>query len=147
MPSRNNPKSSSEVASRRMKAVGQRDTAAELEIRRRIHAKGLRYRVNHPVLKKPRRTVDIAFTKAHVAVLVDGCFWHGCPEHGTSSKSNAKFWREKIEANRKRDIDTNERLEAVGWQVIRLWEHEKPEQAAEIIVQAVRERSVHYSAK
>lgn len=146
MRSRNNPKPSSEVASRRMKSVGQRDTAAEMEIRRRVHAKGLRYRVNHPVLRKPRRTADMAFTKAHVAVLVDGCFWHGCPEHGTSSKSNAKFWRNKIETNQKRDIDTTERLEAAGWQVIRFWEHEDPEGAADKIAQAVRERSAHYSA-
>ena len=147
MPSRNNPRPSSEVASRRMQSVGQRDTAAEMEIRRRVHAKGLRYRVNHPVLQKPRRTADLAFTKAHVAVLVDGCFWHGCPEHGTSSKSNVKFWREKIEANKKRDMDTNERLEAAGWKVIRFWEHEDPERAADTIVRTVRERSAHYLAK
>ena len=146
MPNRNDPKSSSEVASRRMKAVGQRDTAAEMEIRRRVHAKGLRYRVNHPVLQKPRRTADMAFTKARVAVLVDGCFWHGCPEHGTSSKSNAKFWREKIETNQKRDADTNKRLEAADWKVIRFWEHEDPDQVAEKIVHAVREGNMHYSA-
>lgn len=147
MPNGNNPESSSEVASRRMKAVGQRDTAAEMEIRRRVHAKGLRYRVNHPILQKPRRTADMAFTKAHVAVLVDGCFWHGCPAHGTASKSNAKFWREKIQSNRKRDLDTNARLNAAGWEVLRFWEHEDPELAAEKIVQAVRERSAHYSAQ
>jgi len=88
----------------------------------------------------------MAFTKAHIAVLVDGCFWHGCPEHGTSSKSNAKFWRDKIETNQRRDLDTNKRLEAAGWQVIRLWEHEDPERAADKISQAVRERSAHYSA-
>ena len=124
MPSRNNPKPSSEVASRRMKAVGQRDTAAEMEIRRRVHAEGFRYRVDHPVSTRPRRTADMAFTKAHIAVFIDGCFWHGCPEHGTLSKSNAKFWRDKIETNQRRDIDTTKRLKAAGWQVIRFWEHE-----------------------
>ena len=147
MPSLNNPAPSSEVASRRMKSVGHRETAAELKIRRLVHAKGLRYRINYPVLQKPRRTADMAFTTVHVAVLVDGCFWHGCPKHGTSSKSNAKFWREKIEANKTRDIDTNERLKAAGWKVIRFWEHEDPEQAADKIAQAVLKRSAHYSAE
>ena len=147
MPNRNNPKPSSEVASRRMKSVGQRNTAAEMEIRCRLHAKGLRYRVDHLVSKKPRRTADMAFTKAHVAVFIDGCFWHGCAEHGTSSKSNAKFWREKIETNQKRDVDTNKRLKAAGWEVIRIWEHEDPEKSASKIARAVRERSAHYSAK
>ena len=87
----------------------------------------------------------MAFTKAHVAVLVDGCFWHGCPKHGTSAKSNAIFWREKVEANKARDLDTNERLEAEGWQVIRFWEHDDPEEAASKIVDAVKERTAHYS--
>lgn len=147
MPSRNKPRPSSEVASRRMKLVRQRDTAAEMEIQRLVHARGLRNCVNHPVLQKPRRTADMAFTKAHVAVLVDGCFWLGCPEHGTLAISNAKFWREKIETIQKRDIDTNKRLKAAGWKVIRFWEHEDPERVTNKIAQAVRERSAHYSAQ
>jgi len=130
-----------------MKSVGKRDTAAEMEVRRRVHAKGLRYRVDFPVSKRPRRTADLAFTGARVAVFIDGCFWHGCPKHGTLAKSNATFWREKIETNQKRDADTNERLEAAGWRVIRLWEHEDPERAADRIAQAVRERSAHCSIR
>ena len=75
-----------------------------------------------------------------MAVFIDGCFWHGCPEHGTSAKSNVRFWREKIEANRERDADTNNRLAADGWRVIRIWEHEDPDRAADRIAEAVRER-------
>jgi len=75
-----------------------------------------------------------------VAVFVDGCFWHGCPEHGTWPKSNIEFWREKIETNRRRDLDTNERLKAAGWEVVRVWEHENPDAAAERIAGLVRSR-------
>ena len=134
------PIPSSKSVSHRMSNTGQRDTPAEMKIRRRLHAMGLRYRVDIPVLKRLRRRPDIVFTKARVAVFVDGCFWHGCPEHGTWPKRNAEFWRDKIETNRRRDRDTNERLEAAGWKVIRVWEHEDPEEAAERIASAVRER-------
>ncbi len=123
-----------------MAVTGQRDTTAEMRIRRRLHAMGLRYRVDHPVLERPRRRTDLAFTRARVAVFVDGCFWHGCPDHGTWPKANADFWREKIETNRRRDLDTNQRLETEGWKVIRVWEHEDPEKAANQIAKAVRSR-------
>lgn len=136
-----NPKPSTEAARKRMVAQGQRDTEPELAVRRLLHRQGLRYRVDFTVLKKPRRIADIAFIKAKVAVFVDGCFWHGCPEHGTWPKSNADFWRDKIEANRKRDSDTNRRLQANGWVVIRIWEHEDPQEAAERIAVVVRKRS------
>ena len=129
---------SSESASRRMSNTGQRDTPAEMKIRRRRHGMELRYRVDFPVLKGLRRRADIVFTKARVAVFVDGCFWHGCPEHGTWPKSNADFWRDKIETNRRRDRDTDERLAAAGWKVIRVWEHEDPDEAAERIARRVR---------
>ena len=135
---RNRPIPSSKAASKRMAATGQRDTPPEMELRRRLHAMGFRYRVDYPVLLKPRRRADMAFTKARVAVFVDGCFWHGCPEHGTWPKSNARFWREKIETNCRRDLDTNERLKLAGWKVIRVWEHEDPEKAAMRVARAVR---------
>jgi len=134
------PIPSSSAASKRMAATGQRDTPPEMELRRRLHAMGLRYRVDYPVLFKPRRRADIAFNKARVAVFVDGCFWHGCPEHGSWPKSNARFWREKIETNRRRDLDTNQRLKAEGWSVIRIWEHEDPEKAAMKVARIVRQR-------
>ncbi|KAA3621721.1 MAG: DNA mismatch endonuclease Vsr [Proteobacteria bacterium] len=124
-----------------MRAVRQRDTKAELAIRQRLHAKCLRYRVDRTVLDKPRRRADIAFTRLKIAVFVDGCFWHGCPEHGTSSKENAEFWRDKIETNVRRDRDTHERLRAANWVVHRYWEHEDPNDAADTIARMVHRRA------
>lgn len=118
-----------------------RDTSAELGIRKHLFAKGMRYRVDYPVLSSRRRRADIVFIRAKVAVFVDGCFWHGCPEHGTWPQANSAFWRSKIETNQKRDEDTNKRLEEDGWRVIRIWEHEDPELAAERVIEAVHERS------
>lgn len=130
-----------------MSNTGQRDTSAEIPIRRRLHAMGLRYRVDYPVLHSPRRRADIAFTRAKVAVFIDGCFWHGCPEHGTWPKRNAEFWREKIETNKQRDRDTNERLAALGWDVLRIWEHESPDDAAERIYRVVTSRAQIHAKK
>lgn len=118
------PGSSSEAVSRRMSTLKRRDNDAELALRRALHAAGCRYRVTYPVPGLPRRTIDIAFTRAKVAVFVDGCFWHGCPEHGTSPRANSAWWRTKIEANRARDDDTSQHLVAQGWRVLRFWEHE-----------------------
>lgn len=134
------PKPSSEAAHRRMSATGQKDTPAELKIRKRLFSMGLRYRADHPVLIKPRRRGDIVFPKLKVAVFVDGCFWHGCPIHGTWPKANAEFWRDKIETNRRRDDDTNRRLEEAGWKVVRIWEHEDPVGAANMIAEIVSSR-------
>ncbi len=103
-----------------------------------LHARGLRYRVQVPLLERPRRTADIVFPKKRIAIFVDGCFWHGCPKHGTSAKSNAEFWHDKIAANKKRDRDTNERLEGAGWTVVRVWEHEKPADVVDRIEGLVR---------
>ncbi|HEX8690606.1 MAG TPA: very short patch repair endonuclease [Solirubrobacterales bacterium] len=133
---------SSKEASRRMKKVRRTGTSAEMELRRALHARGLRYRVNAPVLPDKRRRVDIAFLSAQVAIFVDGCFWHGCPEHATWPASNAGFWRQKIETNRRRDRDTDAELRKTGWHVVRVWEHEDPVAAAERIQTLVRvERS------
>jgi DNA mismatch endonuclease (patch repair protein) len=74
-----------------------------------------------------------------VAVFVDGCFWHGCPEHGTWPKENADWWRDKIEANRRRDADTDASLEAQGWSVIRVWEHKDATSAAAQIERFTRQ--------
>jgi DNA mismatch endonuclease (patch repair protein) len=75
-----------------------------------------------------------------VAVFVDGCFWHGCPTHGTWPKSNAEWWRAKIEANRARDVDTDARLTTGGWVAVRVWEHEAPTSAADRIEQILKSR-------
>jgi DNA mismatch endonuclease (patch repair protein) len=103
---------------------------------------GLRYRINQRPLATLRRSADIVFRSHRVAVYVDGCFWHGCPVHGTWPKQNARFWREKIETNRRRDGDTELQLANAGWMVIRVWEHEQPQKAAAFIAQAVRQRTV-----
>ncbi|RST03026.1 very short patch repair endonuclease [Streptomyces sp. WAC07149] len=110
-----------------------RDTAQELAVRRLLHAAGMRYRVNYPVPGIRRRSIDIAFTRAKIAVFLDGCFWHGCPDHATQPKANAEWWRVKLAKNMARDNDTSRHLEAAGWTVLRFWEHEDPETVARII--------------
>jgi DNA mismatch endonuclease (patch repair protein) len=120
-----------------MSKVRQKWTDAEIALRHELYRRGLRYRVNLEVLKKPRRVAAIVFPGLRIAVFIDGCFWHGCPVHGTWPKRNAEFWRQKIEANRLRDADTNERLRGIGWRVLRFWEHEQSSMAAEIITQLI----------
>lgn len=121
-----------------MARTGRRDTKPELQLRRSLHKRGLRYRVDLPVLPGVRRRADLVFTRARVVVFVDGCFWHGCPEHATWPDHNADFWREKIETNRRRDRDTDDRLTAAGWRIAHVWEHEDVEAAADRIEQLVR---------
>ena len=121
-----------------MVAQRRRDTAPEVALRRALHAMGLRFRVELPVPGMPRRTIDIAFTRAKVAVFVDGCFWHGCPTHGVDPKNNAAWWSQKLADNRRRDLETTKQLEASGWTVLRVWEHEDVAAAARIVDEAVR---------
>ncbi|MFZ2428098.1 MAG: very short patch repair endonuclease [Propioniciclava sp.] len=125
---------SSPARRRNMQANRSRDTKPELEVRRALHRLGLRYRVAiAPEPGLPRRA-DIVFTRARVAVFIDGCFWHGCPEHGRSTfNHNAECWPAKIAANVARDADTNARLYAAGWHVLRYWEHEDAEDVVEEI--------------
>jgi len=130
-------KPSSPEASRRMAKVRQKGTDAEVALRRELYRIGLRYRIDYEVLKKPRRVADIAFPGLRIAIFVDGCFWHGCPQHASWPKHNVEFWRQKIEANRHRDADTNERLRGMGWTVLRCWEHESPAEAAEVVARTV----------
>jgi DNA mismatch endonuclease (patch repair protein) len=85
-----------------------------------------------------RRRADVVFPRRRVAVFVDGCFWHGCPEHATSPKHNAEWWKEKLAANVRRDRDTDRRLSEAGWLVFRIWEHEDPRTAADRIERALR---------
>ncbi|WP_446725081.1 very short patch repair endonuclease [Nocardiopsis sp. N85] len=116
-----------------------RDTGPELAVRRLVHAAGLRYRVSARPVPTLRRTADLVFTRRRVAVFIDGCFWHGCPEHHTRARTNAAYWSEKVETNRSRDADTDRRLTEAGWTVLRFWEHEEPAEVAGRIVEAVRE--------
>ena len=108
----------------RMVAQRTRDTTPELLLRRALHAAGYRYRINLKVPGAPRRTIDIAFTRHKLAVMVDGCFWHGCPEHSVPPKHNAIWWAEKLARNRARDAETTALLQGAGWTVVRIWEHE-----------------------
>jgi DNA mismatch endonuclease (patch repair protein) len=107
-----------------------RDTGPELALRSAVHALGLRYRVSARPLKDFRRTADLVFTRSRIAVFLDGCFWHGCPEHHTVAATNAGFWADKVQGNRVRDQETDQRLRAAGWEPIRIWEHEDPLEAA-----------------
>ena len=134
------PTPSSYGAQQRMKAARQRDTLPEVRLRSLLHSMGLRYRLHSMPIPGLKRRADILFRKWRVAVYVDGCFWHGCPIHGTWPKCNKEFWRTKIESNCARDRDTDRRLEAAGWTVLRVWEHEDPHEAADRIARCVFSR-------
>jgi DNA mismatch endonuclease, patch repair protein len=130
----------SPAVSARMSRQASKDTAAELAVRRLLHAGGLRYRVEYPVPGMARRRIDVAFTSVKLAVLIDGCFWHGCPEHATQPKSNAEWWRQKLDRNMARDVETTAHLVSAGWEVMRFWEHESAEDVALRIAAAVTRR-------
>ncbi|MBS9535095.1 very short patch repair endonuclease [Mycobacterium sp. M1] len=121
-----------------MKANKGRDTAPEMALRRALHASGLRYRVNTRPLPGSRMTVDVTFSRARVAVEMRGCFWHGCPEHHRPSRRNAEFWSTKIADNIKRDEVKRAALEANGWELIVVWEHDDITEAVERIGERVR---------
>lgn len=133
------PEASSPAVRRRMQATPRRDTPCELAIRTALHKLGLRFRVDW-CLPGTRRRADIAFVGARVAVFINGCFWHGCPLHATWPKANATWWREKIEANRRRDADTDSRLRSNGWLVLRFWEHDDSAGAAKRIARVIRSK-------
>lgn len=113
------------ATSRRMARTRGRDNPLEKALRSALFRSGLRYRIHYPVPGTPRRTIDIAFPAQKLAVFVDGCFWHGCPAHGTWPTRNSAFWRAKIHANRERDLQTDASLRESGWRVLRFWEHER----------------------
>jgi DNA mismatch endonuclease (patch repair protein) len=113
-----------------------RDTKPEIAVRSAVHALGMRYRVSARPLRALRRTADLVFWDANVAVFVDGCFWHGCPEHHAPPKTNASYWATTIRGNKSRDEDTTERLRGEGWAVLRFWSHEEPLSVATQIAKA-----------
>jgi len=131
---------SSEHARRTMVANKRRDTKPELRLRSELHRRGLRFRVDIAPVRGVRRRADVILSRARIAVFIDGCFWHGCPDHFIAPKSNAGYWREKIQTNVERDRDTDQKLSAAGWAVLRFWEHEEPDKAADQIVERWRTR-------
>ncbi|MET7437721.1 very short patch repair endonuclease [Streptomyces sp. NPDC005496] len=121
---------SSAARRRNMQAIRSRDTKPERLVRSLLHAQGLRYRVAAKPLPDLRRTADIVFRPAKLAVFIDGCYWHGCPEHYVPPKTNSGYWSEKVARNMARDRNTDERLVAAGWTVLRFWEHDPAEECA-----------------
>lgn len=119
-----------------MQRTVRKDNDFERSVRSLLHARGLRYRVHHPLPGLRRMTCDIAFPGLKIAVFLDGCFWHGCEIHPPSVKKNADFWLEKIERNRARDARAGAHLVEIGWTVLRFWEHEAADTIAEKITSA-----------
>jgi DNA mismatch endonuclease (patch repair protein) len=136
------PFASNDAVRRKMSTLARRDTEPELALRRQLHRLGLRYYVHRRPLPDLRREADIVFPTAKVAVFVDGCFWHGCPDHGRRQhRTNGWYWPEKIERNVARDRDTDRQLVAAGWSPLRVWEHAEVDQAAGRIREAVQRSS------
>lgn len=117
-----------------MQRQRRKDTRAELEVRRRLHAAGVRFRVDVKLESDLRTRADLAWRGRKLAVFIDGCFWHGCPLHSTQPKANSHWWRAKIASNVDRDRRADETLTDRGWRVLRFWEHEDPE----TVVAAIR---------
>jgi len=130
-----------------MAKLGRRDTLPERAIRSELHRRGFRFRVDRAPLPGLRSRADIVFGPARVAVYVDGCFWHSCPEHGTRPKANSEWWKRKLDRNQERDRETDRVLREHGWEVIRIWEHEDPAAAADRVEEAVREARLRGAAR
>lgn len=123
-----------------MQSVRRSDTTPELALRSALHRMGLRFRVNRRLLANSRFRADIVFVSARVVVFVDGCFWHGCTEHRKLPIRNSEYWKSKIERNRTRDALTTAALKELGWEVVRVWEHEDPRVAALRVAETVARR-------
>jgi DNA mismatch endonuclease (patch repair protein) len=133
------PHPSSPDVSKRMRANPRRDTKPEVALRSLLHRRGLRFRKDLPI-RLPERIVrpDIVFTRQRLAIFVDGCFWHCCPIHGTSPKANTGYWTPKLQRNVDRDRAVNKQLEAAGWTVLRIWEHEPLEEVADRVIRVLQ---------
>lgn len=138
---------SSAANRKNMQAIRNRDTKPEQAVRSFLHAAGLRYRVCARPIPDLRRTADIVFRPAKVAVFIDGCYWHGCPEHYVPPKTNQGYWSDKVVRNMTRDRDTDDRLRAAGWTVLRFWEHDSPDRCALLIAQEVADRRAELLAR
>ena len=136
------PIASTPAVSKRMRHTRRRDTPKEVDLRRELHRRGLRYRVDTAPILDSRRRADLVFRGPQVAVFVDGCFWHQCPKHKTMPFANREWWWEKLARNVARDRDTDSKLRAAGWRVVRIWEHESTFSAANRVEKAVRGRQL-----
>lgn len=128
----------SDAARATMRANRRRDTGPELAVRRIVHRAGLRFRVDHPLPFDRRKRADIAFTKVGLYVFIDGCFWHGCPEHFILPKTRTEFWKTKIDRNRERDSQTDAELRNCGLHALRFWEHAPSSACARLIIDTYR---------
>lgn len=128
----------SEAARKTMRANRSRDTRPEKLLRSELHRRGLRFRVCARPLAGVRRSADVVFTKQRIAVFLDGCFWHGCPEHYSAPKQNVEYWCRKVSTNRSRDVHTDALLVEAGWDVLRIWEHVPVSDAADLVQETVR---------
>jgi DNA mismatch endonuclease (patch repair protein) len=113
--------------SRNMAAIRRKDTQPEVRVRSALHTLGYRFRKDHPI-RVGGKTVrpDVAFTRRRVAIFIDGCFWHSCPQHGRTPNANPGYWTPKLQSNAKRDLEQTAALTDLGWKVLRFWEHEEP---------------------
>lgn len=134
------PTPSSPAATAVMRGNRRVDTRPEVAVRSGLHRRGLRFRKDCPIRVDGRLTrPDIAFTRMRVAVFIDGCFWHRCPAHGNTPKSNTDYWSAKLDRNAERDRAVSKALTGAGWRVIRAWEHEPTDEVVERITAALRE--------
>lgn len=133
------PPATDELVRRRMQNTRSRDTPCELLLRKELHGRGHRYRVHYRPLRTIRRSADLVFTRRRVAVFVDGCFWHACPDHCKFPKANAEWWEEKLRGNAARDRMTDALLAEAGWIVVRIWEHESIDAAVQRVEAALKE--------
>ncbi|WP_369680919.1 very short patch repair endonuclease [Pseudomonas gingeri] len=122
-----------------MRRVRSKNTAPELAVRKILFSLGLRYRIHYRprVVAIGRANIDIAFPGVKLAVFIDGCFWHSCPDHGTIPKANGEWWAEKLCNNQTRDRRVTAVLRDEGWEVLRFWTHETPECIAASVTQAL----------
>jgi len=119
-----------------------KNTKPELAVRKLLHARGHRYRVDYRPVMELRTRGDVVFTRKKFVIFVDGCFWHGCPQHATMPKSNSDYWIPKLAANIERDLRATTALKALGWGVLRFWEHEDPAEIVEEIESALTQADV-----
>lgn len=132
------PTPPSETVRRQMQAQRTSGTKIEIDVRRKLHAKGIRYRVDAKLLPKKRIRGDIVWSGRKIVVFMDGCFWHGCPLHSTTPTKNRDWWIQKLSQNRTRDRSTDLLLREAGWTVLRFWEHEDTDKVVETIIEVLQ---------